>query len=57
LGSITRNLHIKIPDYRFSLNFNTEVKVAYFKLVTGESWVEFFMREHRKKFKKRRIGM
>jgi hypothetical protein len=33
---------------------NTEVKVAYFKLVTGESWVEFFMREHRKKFKKRR---
>jgi hypothetical protein len=33
------------------------VKVAYFKLVTGESWVEFFMREHRKKFKKRRIGM
>jgi hypothetical protein len=32
-------------------------KVAYFKLVTGESWVEFFMREHRGKFKKRRIGM
>jgi hypothetical protein len=48
---------MSISCVRFSLNFNTEVKVAYFKLVTGESWVEFFMREHREKFKKRRIGM
>jgi hypothetical protein len=47
----------KIPDYWFSLNLNTEVKVASFKLAIGESWVEFFMREHREKFKKRRIGM
>jgi hypothetical protein len=31
--------------------------VASFKLFTGESWVEFFMREHREKFEKRRIGM